>query len=68
MTFVLDASVFFCDFEPAGPAFVPQAVVDELRDATSRLRFERLPRRAGMPACSRRPISISSLSHGISLP
>ena len=42
MILVLDASAFFCDFVPAGPAFVPPAVVDELRDATSRLRFEYL--------------------------
>ncbi len=40
MTYVLDATVFFSEWRGAGDLLTTPAVVDELRDSRSRLRYE----------------------------
>ena len=40
MTFVLDATVFFSEWRGVGGLLTTPAVVDELRDSRSRLRYE----------------------------
>jgi UPF0271 protein len=64
LIYILDASVFFSAWRTAGPCITTSEVVDEIRDAASRLRYE-VFLSEGLQICEPSPASIKRVQEGM---